>query len=128
MPIYEYRCASCGHELEAMRKISDPPLSECPACNVMALKKRISPVAFRLKGSGWYETDFKSGQQKNLAGKEDAPGKDKAEGNGAKAEGAADKGAGANKPDQPAKSDDGKQGKGAAGGEAKASSAAKAAE
>ncbi len=126
MPIYEYRCASCGHELEAMQKISEAPLSDCPACAAATLKKRISPVSFRLKGSGWYETDFKSGQQKNLAGKEDAAAKDsdKAQDNG-KAEGAADKSASGDKPEKPAASDDG--GKAKQAGAAKASGAANAA-
>lgn len=129
MPIYEYRCASCGHELEAMQKISDAPLSECPACAAAALRKRISPVAFRLKGSGWYETDFKSGQQKNLAGKEDAAAKDgdKAQDNGAKTEGAGEKSAPGDKSEKPAASGDGKKAKEAGGADAKASGAAKAA-
>ena len=60
MPIYEYRCNSCGHELEAIQKMSDAPLLDCPACNKADLKKLISAAGFRLKGSGWYETDFKS--------------------------------------------------------------------
>ena len=68
MPIYEYKCGACDYEFEALQKISDKPLTECPACNENALKKKISAVAFRLKGSGWYETDFKSGNKKNLAG------------------------------------------------------------
>jgi len=73
MPIYEYRCESCQHELETIQKISDPPLSDCPSCGEPALRKKISAAGFRLKGSGWYETDFKtSGQKKNLA-KDDAP-------------------------------------------------------
>ena len=71
MPIYEYRCQSCSHELEVMQKLSDPELSDCPNCSRPALKKLISPVGFRLKGSGWYETDFKKGNQKNVA-KEDS--------------------------------------------------------
>jgi len=66
MPIYEYRCESCGHELERMQKISDPPLTDCPQCGQPALRKRISAAAFRLKGGGWYETDFKKSNQKNL--------------------------------------------------------------
>ena len=66
MPIYEYRCESCGHELEKMQKISDAPLTECPACGASALKKLISAAGFRLKGSGWYETDFKKAGKKNL--------------------------------------------------------------
>jgi putative FmdB family regulatory protein len=72
MPIYEYRCESCQQELETIQKISDPPLTDCPSCGEPALKKKISAAGFRLKGSGWYETDFKtSGQKKNLA-KDDA--------------------------------------------------------
>lgn len=67
MPIYEYRCQSCNHDLEVMQKLSDPELSDCPACGQPQLKKLISAVGFRLKGSGWYETDFKKGNQKNLA-------------------------------------------------------------
>ena len=67
MPIYEYRCENCGHEMEAIQKISEPSLVDCPQCGAPQLRKRISAVAFRLKGGGWYETDFKSGQQKNLA-------------------------------------------------------------
>lgn len=66
MPIYEYRCEACGHELEAMQKMSDAALTECPECAKPALKKMISAAGFRLKGQGWYETDFKSGKQKNL--------------------------------------------------------------
>ena len=66
MPIYEYRCESCGHELEALQKMSDPALSECPECKQPTLRKLISAAGFRLKGSGWYETDFKGGSKKNL--------------------------------------------------------------
>lgn len=68
VPIYEYRCTSCNHELEALRKVSDPPLTLCPSCSTENLVKKVSAAAFRLKGSGWYETDFKSKGQKNLAG------------------------------------------------------------
>ncbi|MEJ2385877.1 MAG: zinc ribbon domain-containing protein [Chromatiaceae bacterium] len=66
MPIYEYRCERCGHEMDALQKLSDAPLVDCPECGEPALKKLISPAAFRLKGSGWYETDFKQGNKKNL--------------------------------------------------------------
>ncbi len=59
MPIYEYRCEACGHELEAIQKISDEPLKECPACGQSGLRKLVSVAGFKLKGSGWYETDFK---------------------------------------------------------------------
>jgi putative FmdB family regulatory protein len=74
MPIYEYRCDACGHELEAIQKISDAPLSDCPECKQASLKKLLSAAGFRLKGGGWYETDFKKGGKKNLhdSGK-DAP-------------------------------------------------------
>ena len=68
MPIYEYQCVSCEHELEALQKISDDPLKDCPSCKTPNLKKRISAAGFRLKGGGWYETDFKTGKKKNVAG------------------------------------------------------------
>jgi putative FmdB family regulatory protein len=67
MPIYEYVCNECGHALEALQKLSDAPLQTCPACAKDALKKKISAPGFRLSGSGWYETDFKSKNQKNLS-------------------------------------------------------------
>ncbi|MFT5482678.1 MAG: putative FmdB family regulatory protein [Halieaceae bacterium] len=68
MPIYEYQCQACQHQLEALQKMNDEPLLECPTCGESQLKKKISAVAFRLKGSGWYETDFKTGDKKNIAG------------------------------------------------------------
>ncbi|MFC3154794.1 FmdB family zinc ribbon protein [Gilvimarinus japonicus] len=68
MPIYEYRCLGCGHELEALQKMSDAPLVDCPECQQSELTKKISAAGFRLKGGGWYETDFKSGKKKNLVG------------------------------------------------------------
>ena len=66
MPIYEYRCQSCGHELDKLQKMSDPPLIDCPACGKPTLKKLISASGFRLSGSGWYETDFKQGSKRNM--------------------------------------------------------------
>ena len=60
MPIYEYQCHACGHELEALQKMSDDALLHCPECNGETLKKKISAAAFQLKGTGWYETDFKN--------------------------------------------------------------------
>ncbi|MBB1073942.1 zinc ribbon domain-containing protein [Rhodoferax sp. 4810] len=66
MPIYEYRCEQCGHEFDALQKIADAPLIDCPACGVAALKKKLSAPAFRLKGTGWYETDFKQGDKRNV--------------------------------------------------------------
>lgn len=68
MPIYEYECHVCGHRLEKLQKISDQPLTDCPACEQSGLKKLVSAVAFRLSGSGWYETDFKDEKsRRNLA-------------------------------------------------------------
>lgn len=67
MPIYEYRCEACEHTLEKLQKLSDDPLTDCPECGKPALKKMISAAGFRLKGGGWYETDFKSGSKKNVA-------------------------------------------------------------
>ena len=61
MPIYEYRCSSCGHEVEALQKLADAPLLVCPSCHAAALVKQVSAAAFQLKGSGWYATDFKGG-------------------------------------------------------------------
>ncbi len=68
MPIYEYVCSQCGHEQEFLQKMSDAPLKECPACHAEALQKKVSAAGFRLAGSGWYETDFKSSGKRNLAG------------------------------------------------------------
>lgn len=59
MPIYEYRCTACGHTLETLQKMSDPALTDCPACGKAALSKLVSAAGFQLKGSGWYATDFK---------------------------------------------------------------------
>jgi putative FmdB family regulatory protein len=67
VPIYEYRCDSCAHELEKIQKMNDDMLVDCPECDEPALKKLISAAAFRLKGSGWYETDFKKDNKRNLA-------------------------------------------------------------
>lgn len=78
MPIYEYICTECEHDHEALQKMSDEPLVDCPACSEPALKKKISAPGFRLSGTGWYETDFKSDKQRNLAesGKKDSNKKD----------------------------------------------------
>jgi putative FmdB family regulatory protein len=64
MPIYEYRCESCSHTLDALQKLSDKPLRKCPECGKSALKRLMSAPSFRLKGGGWYETDFKSDSEK----------------------------------------------------------------
>lgn len=69
MPIYEYQCTACEHHLEKLQKTTDEPLVECPECHQQTLSKLISAAGFRLKGSGWYETDFKSDKEtkRNLA-------------------------------------------------------------
>tara|TARA_B100000530_G_C15852147_1_gene445762 strand:+ start:83 stop:454 length:372 start_codon:yes stop_codon:yes gene_type:complete len=67
MPIYEYVCDNCGHYLEALQKLSDEPLVFCPECGHAALRKQVSAAAFRLKGTGWYETDFKNSDKKKPA-------------------------------------------------------------
>ena len=74
MPFYEYQCKSCGHELEAMQKFSDAPLRKCPECGKAQLNRLMSAPVFRLKGGGWYETDFKGDKdsQRNLADRPDA--------------------------------------------------------
>ncbi|TBW54655.1 zinc ribbon domain-containing protein [Marinobacter halodurans] len=69
MPIYEYVCDGCGFEKDVIQKMSDAPLSVCPSCEAETFRKRISAAGFRLSGSGWYETDFKTGSKKNLAEK-----------------------------------------------------------
>jgi putative FmdB family regulatory protein len=79
MPFYEYECANCKFYKEVMQKVSDAPLKKCPSCGKNALKKLVSAPVFRLKGAGWYETDFKSDkeQKRNLAEKEPEPEKKK---------------------------------------------------
>ena len=67
MPIYEYECEACGYRHEALQKINDPQLTDCPECEKPTLNKLISAAGFRLSGSGWYETDFKSDNKRNLA-------------------------------------------------------------
>ncbi len=94
MPIYEYQCQACGKRHEALQKVSDTPLRDCPACGKPELKKKVSAAGFRLKGGGWYETDFKTGNKKNLAGNGDS-------GQGADTGKAADATAGAAKPAAP---------------------------
>jgi putative FmdB family regulatory protein len=113
MPFYEYECKSCGHALEAMQKISDSPLKKCPECGKSSLQRLMSAPVFRLKGSGWYETDFKSDQdgKRNLADRPepDSPKDDKADAKNdakdsdvkapdAKADSPADKGTGKTPP------------------------------
>ena len=75
MPFYEYECTNCKFYVEALQKISDPPMRKCPSCKKQTLKRLVSAPVFRLKGGGWYETDFKSDQEgkRNLAAGDEAP-------------------------------------------------------
>ena len=75
MPIYEYRCSACGHELEALQKFSDAPLANCPSCHAATLVKLLSAAGFKLKGSCWYATDFKGSGGKPAPAKTDAAAK-----------------------------------------------------
>jgi len=110
MPFYEYQCNSCGHTLEAMQKVNDAPLKKCPHCGKSQLTRLMSAPVFRLKGGGWYETDFKGDKdnKKNLAERPEAESaKDDKKPAEAKADGAADAAKPAEKatekaPDKPA--------------------------
>lgn len=66
MPIYEYQCDACGHGLEKLQRMSDAPLTDCPECGKDQLRRLVSAAGFRLKGGGWYETDFKKSEKKNV--------------------------------------------------------------
>ena len=76
MPIYGYICKSCEHTLDALQKMADDPLVDCPSCGEPELKRTLSAPRFRLKGQGWYETDFKKDNQRNLHGDKEASKKD----------------------------------------------------
>jgi len=105
MPIYAYRCTTCGHAQDVLRKISDPPLNVCPACGAATFVKQVTAAGFQLKGSGWYVTDFRGDKKAGKPADADAPtasdaksadgasapanGKDAAKGGAAKSEGAA---------------------------------------
>ncbi len=65
MPIYAYKCSSCGHEKDVLQKISEDPLTVCPACNQATFSKQLTAAGFQLKGSGWYVTDFRDGGKKS---------------------------------------------------------------
>ena len=93
MPIYEYQCQSCGHHLEKLQRMSDAPLRECPSCEKPELRRLVSAAAFRLKGGGWYETDFKKDGRKNLhdSGSKAAGDKKSADTSGSEAKPAAAK-------------------------------------
>ena len=71
MPIYEYKCLKCEHQFEVIQRFSDNPVETCPACNRKTVKKLVSAPSFRLKGGGWYETDFKTGSKKNIVDTKD---------------------------------------------------------
>lgn len=118
MPIYEYRCDDCGHDFETIQRFSDDPLKTCPACGKDALRKRMSASAFRLKGGGWYETDFKAGNKRNVAG-DDKGGKEA--GNSGAGSGASE-----SKGDGAAKKSTGESGaSGASGGDSKTGGSSK---
>ena len=109
MPIYEYRCSACGHHLEEIQKMADAPLRKCPECGKSQLKRLVSAPQFRLKGSGWYETDFKnkSETKRNLV---EHAGADSTETAGDKStDAAAKQDAQAGKPVDAAKSGDAKE-------------------
>jgi putative FmdB family regulatory protein len=78
VPIYEYACKNCDHTLDALQKMSDAPLVDCPECGEPQLRRLISAPRFRLKGQGWYETDFKKDKQRNLSSSDGEPPKEKA--------------------------------------------------
>ena len=78
MPIYEYKCFKCDNQFELIQKFSDNPIEVCPQCNKKSIQKLVSAPSFRLKGGGWYETDFKTGTKKNIVdNKEGKSGNDK---------------------------------------------------
>lgn len=81
MPFYEYECSACKFYVEALQKVSDPPMKKCPSCKKQTLKKLVSAPVFRLKGGGWYETDFKSDQEnkRNLVGDDKEAAESKSE-------------------------------------------------
>jgi putative FmdB family regulatory protein len=115
MPIYEYACKKCEHLFDVLQKMSDDPLTYCPECGAPELRKLISAPSFRLKGGGWYETDFKTGDKRNLAGE---AAKSAADDKGDKADksGKADKSATAEKSEKKAEKPAAvKSGKGADG-------------
>jgi len=82
VPIYEYACGTCEHRFETIQRASEEPLKDCPACGESALKKLLSAPVFRLKGGGWYETDFKTGNKRNISGTDESNGKSDGQDNG----------------------------------------------
>ena len=91
MPIYEFECVACGNVFDRLQKISDPDPASCPQCGKEKVRRRVTAPAFRLSGSGWYETDFKKDgdKKRNLAGKDEAPKSEPAKSETAKPENAA---------------------------------------
>ena len=75
MPIYAYKCSACGHAQDVLQKMSDAPLTVCPACGAAAYAKQVTAAGFQLKGSGWYVTDFRDNAKKSAGGKADAADK-----------------------------------------------------
>lgn len=130
MPIYEYHCGACGHTLDALQKLSEGPLRKCPVCKKLSLRRLMSAPSFRLKGGGWYETDFKSDGEKkrNLveasgaaeSSKSDGAKTDGVKADGAKADGAKADGANGAKADPPAKEPKSRDGAAAASKDGKA--------
>ncbi len=90
MPIYEYACTNCDHAFDELQRVSDAALVHCPKCNEPALRKKLSAPKFRLKGQGWYETDFKTGDKRNLAADSEAKPAEKTDSAEKKAPAAAD--------------------------------------
>jgi putative FmdB family regulatory protein len=86
MPIYAYKCASCGHSMDKLQKMSDDPLTVCPVCGQAALAKQVTAAGFQLKGSGWYATDFKNGGAKSATATQAKPEGRSDEASNAKAE------------------------------------------
>ena len=132
MPIYEYQCRECSHRLEKIQKMSDAPLTRCPECGRDTLTKLVSAAGFRLKGGGWYETDFKKDGKRNLAADESSSksgggGSDSGAGEGGKDSGKKDSAASSGKSssESSGKSSDasGKSGKSSSSGSATSSAA-----
>jgi putative FmdB family regulatory protein len=108
MPIYEYRCASCGHQQESLQKVSDAPLTVCAACGKATLAKMLTAAGFQLKGSGWYATDFKNKGSAPAAKADAKPS--------AQAAAAGDKGGGESKPEAKSEASGGSGPAGGTGG------------
>ncbi len=106
MPIYEYECRKCGHEFEALQKVSDGALRKCPECGALKLQRLVSAPQFRLKGAGWYETDFKKDGKRRLA---DGGGAEAAGGDKGEKTDKSEKGDTAEKSEKPALADAGKK-------------------